>query len=67
MGQVEPALWCFNGVGSFPVLHFFYCVIIPLIDDSFFAGFSVGHIIDQGPAYAATLAGFNEAVLWTGI
>ena len=64
---MQPALRCFDGVGTLTVFHFHDRVIVARVDDFFINDFGMGDIIHQCPADAAAAACVDEAVLGTGI
>ena len=54
-------------MGTFAILHLRDGVIVAGVDDLFFFHLSVGDVVDQCPADAATAARIDETILRTGV
>ena len=67
MHDVQPALGSLDGRGAGPVLYLLDGVVSFGIHQDLFIHFRRRHGIGEPPAYAATAAGIDEAVLGTGV
>ena len=67
MRQMKPPLGSLDGVGAFAIFHFRDGVVVAGVDDFFVLHLSMGDVVDQCPADAATAARIDETILRTGV
>src|SRR5690242_9931815 len=64
MREVKPTLLRFDWCWPQSILHFFYCVILALIDDCLFLDKRRVNFVAQAPTNPAASSSFDEVVLW---
>ena len=67
MSQVQPALGGLDGMRALTILHLGDGVVFAFVDNLLFLDFSMGDVVDQCPANAATRTRIDKAILRTGI
>ena len=63
MGQMKPATRCLDGMRALAVLHLFYGVIEPAVNNLFFLDYGVLHAVYQSPANSSAASGINKTIL----